>query len=86
MSSEFPTVSALTEATIYVISQANRELKNDEIAEEVITYLKISKETASIIHSGNRTELDYRLAWARTKASKSGAIVRVAPATWKIAR
>ena len=86
MPSEFPTVPALIEATIRVISEANGEIKNDQITKAVIKLLNISPEMAAVVHSGNRTELDYRLAWARTKAAKSGAIVRTAPSTWKLAK
>jgi len=86
MTAEFPSVPTLIEATIHVISQANGEINNGQITKAVIDHLKISPEMASKIHSGNRTELDYRLAWARTKAAKSGAIVRVAPSTWKTAK
>ena len=86
MLEKFPSVSILIEATIHVISKAKGEIKNDQITQGVIDHLKISPEMASKIHSGKRTELDYRLAWARTKAVKRGAIVWVAPSTWEIAK
>lgn len=84
MSQEFPSVPTLVDATIHVVSQANGPIKNEAITQAIISYLKLSPELVSVIHSGNRTELDYRLAWARTNAAKKGAIVRVAPSTWAL--
>lgn len=80
----FPTVPELIDALVSVLGNASNPLTNDEITKEVIAYLGLPLETTELIHSGGRTELDYRLAWARTKASKQGLIRHAAPATWAI--
>jgi restriction system protein len=53
--------------------QALRELggsgTNEEIADRVITILNVPDDVASELHdpeNSNETELEYRLAWART--------------------
>jgi len=36
------------------------------------------------IHSGNRTEFQYRMAWARTKAKSDGKITSSKRETWQV--
>ena len=48
------------------------EVSISEIEKKVISILGIPETLSREIHSGNRTELQYRLAWARTKAKASG--------------
>ena len=43
-------------------------LTNDQIRNEVARELSLTSEQLNQIHSGSRTELEYRLAWARTNA------------------
>jgi restriction system protein len=71
--------------------QALRELGGsgtiDEIAEEVITILKVPDEVASILHdpdNSNETELEYRLAWARTYLKNFGMLERSGRGVWAI--
>jgi len=46
-----------------------RALKNGVVlTNEVARELSLSSEQFNQIHSGSRTELEYRLAWARTNA------------------
>jgi restriction endonuclease Mrr len=47
-------------------------LTDQQILKQVIAELKLSESQVSQIHSGSRTELEYRLAWARTNAKKKG--------------
>lgn len=73
------------------ILQALRELGGsgtiDEIAERVITILGVPDEIASILHDpeySNETELEYRLAWARTYLKKFGVLERSGRGVWAI--
>lgn len=78
-----PSASELEKAVLIVLTQAAGSLTNEQISEKVINHLMISSEVAKMMHSDSRTELDYRLAWARTKVSKKNLIIRVGPKTWK---
>ena len=59
--------------------------RTDEIDKFVSDDLKLSEEQLSQIRSGNRTEIQYRLAWVRTKAKCRGLIEKSANRTWKLA-
>src|SRR5258708_11489798 len=71
--------------------QALRELggsgTNDEIANRVITILNIPDDVASVLHDPektNETELEYRLAWARTYLKNFGLLERSGCGVWAI--
>ena len=71
--------------------QALRELGGsgtiDEIAERVITILQVPEEIASELHNpenSNETELEYRLAWARTYLKNYGVLERSGRGVWAI--
>ena len=71
--------------------QALRELggsgTNDEIAERVITIMNVPEEVASVLHdpdNSNKTELEYRLAWARTYLKNFGLLERSGGGVWAI--
>lgn len=58
----------------------------DEITEEVIELEDIPDDEAEILHSegGSQTELEYRLAWARTYLKKYGLIDNPSRGVWVI--
>ncbi len=71
--------------------QALRDLggsgTNDEIADRVIKILNVPDEVASVLHStdnSNETELEYRLAWARTYLKNFGMLERSGRGVWAI--
>jgi hypothetical protein len=78
-----PSSAELERAIENILIPGAGSLTNDQILERVIIHLNISPNVSKIMHSHSRSELDYRLAWARTKASKKNLIVRVCPKTWK---
>lgn len=80
---QFPTISELINSLVLAIKNNDGIASNQEIKEFVITSLSLSPEQVSIIHEGNRTKLDYRLAWARTKAKKQGLILKDGPGKWR---
>jgi restriction system protein len=81
---ELPKYQDLIPALIKVLTIAGKPLSNSELETSVIQELGIPSNLAQILHSGKRTELQYRLAWARTKAKSSGLISSPARETWMI--
>ena len=82
---QLPKYQDLISPMIRVLTDAGKPLSNLEIEVGVIADLNIPSNLSSEIHSGNRTELQYRLAWARTKAKSTGLIESPARETWRIA-
>jgi len=79
-----PTSLELVNPLIRVLADAGRPLTNSEIESAIIEKLQIPPSLTSVNHSGNRTELQYRLAWARTKAKSLGKINSPRRETWTI--
>jgi len=84
MATIFPTSIELTGSLLRILKGHPEGLTTKEIDQAVILDLGISNEIASVIRSGNRTEIQYRLAWCRTKAKKSGQIDRLGSSKWSI--
>jgi restriction system protein len=80
---QFPTIPQLINSLVLAIRNNHGAATNQEIKEFVITSLSLSPEQVSIVHEGNRTKLDYRLAWARTKAKEQGLILKDGPGKWR---
>ena len=58
--------------------------ENQQILRQVIADLKLTESQINQIHSGTRTELEYRLAWARTNAKKKGLITSNGRNNWSL--
>jgi hypothetical protein len=84
MTTKLPTSIELTASLLRVLRQNPDGLSTKDIDQAVIVDLGISPDIASIIRSGNRTEIQYRLAWCRTKAKKADQIVRIEDSKWRI--
>jgi restriction endonuclease Mrr len=84
MTIKLPTSNELNASLLRVLRQNPDGLSTRDIDQAVIVDLGISSELASIIRSGNRTEIQYRLAWCRTKAKKANLIVRIENSKWRI--
>jgi restriction system protein len=80
---EIPKSQELLIPTLRVLSNGET-LSNVQIRSEVGKLLQIPNETMNLIHSGSRTELEYRLAWARTRARNDGLIESPNRSHWKI--
>ena len=74
----------LVNPLIKVLADAGRQMTNSEIESAIIDKLQIPPSLVSVIHSGNRTELQYRLAWAKTKAKSLGKISSPKRKIWTI--
>jgi len=79
-----PTSAELESAVLRALASKGGNSTNSEIYQWVISNLEISKPQLEIMRSGNRTEIEYRLAWARTRASKKGLIYRTGPSSWAL--
>ena len=79
-----PNYAALIEATYVALKQLGGSGRNDEINKAVYSILNISDEVLDILHTGRTSfsEIDYRLAWARTLLKNYGAITNSARRVW----
>ena len=81
---QLPKYQDMIPALIKVLSEAGRPLTNSEIEVAVIREMNIPESLTLQIHSGKRTELQYRLGWARTKAKSDRKIISPARETWAV--
>lgn len=80
----FPANSDLASIIVEVLRAEEVEVSNEQIRDLVINRLSLSQSLVDEIHSGKRTELEYRLAWARTIAKQEGLIESSTRCKWKI--
>lgn len=81
-----PRYGELITATYTALKDLGGSGKNEEINEKVAGLLSISDEVLEIPHlsSSSLSEVNYRLAWARTLLKKHGAITNSARGVWSI--
>ena len=82
---KLPRYQELIQPLLVFLAEQGGPVNNNEIDEAVATVLEIPQHLLTEIHSGNRTEFQYRMAWARTKAKSDGKISSPKRETWKIA-
>ena len=84
--SNLPSFNTLQEALLLMFKTfPGQSFTNLEIEKFVVQELGISEADQKIPREKSRTELQYRLAWARTKAKGAGLIVRDGTKSWKSA-
>lgn len=79
-----PSSEDLLKIVISAIQEHGGEATNLDIYQFCVKNLKLTQAQIDVIRSGNRSEIEYRLAWARTKAAKKGLIHRSRPSTWTL--
>jgi restriction system protein len=79
---DMPKNSELAQLVAQVIRKNGGIATNEQIRNEVIGSLGLSDVAVATIHSGTRTEIEYRLAWARTIAKKKNLIKSSGPKQW----
>ena len=84
MTIKFPDSSTLETSLLKAIKANGGSARTDQIDKYVSEDLNLSVEQLAQIRSGNRTEIQYRLAWVRTKAKSRGLIEKTADRTWKL--
>ena len=82
---EVPTFDELIGPSLVALHELWGSASIDEIVERVISNLKPPQDVIERPHGrGNRTELEYRLAWARTYLKKYGLIDNSERAVWSL--
>jgi restriction system protein len=84
MLTTWPTSLELKQATLEVLIKIGGPCEVSQLDREIITMLNLSEELKSKMRSTSRSEIQYRLAWARTKAKQNGLIQRESPRFWSI--
>lgn len=79
-----PSSKELLDATLRCLETCGGKATNAQILEWTIKNLELTGPQTTAIRSGKRTELEYRLAWARTSARKRGLIDRNGPSSWTL--
>lgn len=70
---DVPNEPILIEATFLALHQLGGSGKNDEINKKAVEILNLPDSVLEIMHTNtNMTEVDYRLAWARTRLKNFG--------------
>jgi len=83
-----PTVAELATTVLACIKAHDGMATIQEIEECVAERLRLTKAQCAIPHKGRekRSELDYRLAWARTKLRAAGLIRNEGRGIWAVAK
>jgi len=81
---DLPANADLIPFVLEALKNLGGKATNDQIRAEVIKAMNLSSEVVNKIHSGSRTELEYKLAWARTLAKQKGVLENAGRMTWKI--
>ena len=81
---KLPKSDQFEKAVIESIAALGGKAHNREILKWVVKSLSITEAQLTIMRSGSRSEVEYRLAWARTRASKKGLIHRSGPSQWSL--
>lgn len=83
---KIPDYSELINPTLKALHELGGSATNTEIYEQVIVDMNLSDDVIDYLHKGNdnQTEVQYRLAWARTYLKKYGVIENTGRAVWII--
>lgn len=83
---KIPEYSKLVEVTYAALKSLGGSGKNNEINEKAVEILHLSDDVCSIPHlnSSSLSEINYRLAWARTLLKNYGAIENSSRSVWTI--
>lgn len=80
-----PTYDKLFNPVIEAIKNLGGSAKNDEILSEISKILKLTDEEASELYNGgNRTVLDYRVAWAKSYLKVYGILSNSTRGVWAL--
>jgi restriction system protein len=83
---ELPTYDQLMQPVVDALQILGGSGRNDEIYEQVLSLCQIPENILSLPHgkNGSRSEIEYRLAWARTYLKKSDIIENSARGVWSL--
>lgn len=83
---ELPTYDQLIQPVVDALKILGGSGRNDEIYEQVLSLCQIPENILSLPHgkNGSQSEIEYRLAWARTYLKKSDIIENSARGVWSL--
>jgi restriction system protein len=82
--SSVPPYNELLWPTLWAVRELGHSARLDEINERVIERENFSDEQLAVLHDeGPRSELEYRLAWARTYLKGMGALANASRGVWE---
>ena len=81
---ELPSAAELSAVVESALRKLGGKAHFKEIENQVIRDLQLSSHLATATRSGNRTELAYRLSWARTACKNKGIIRNLGKGIWEI--
>ena len=79
-----PTAEELQESVMGCLEAFGGKATNAQILHWATENLNLTQPQLEVLRSGNRSEVEYRLAWARTRLRKQGLINRIGPSTWAL--
>ena len=80
---KLPTISELVEPTVKVLKSFG-PMNHRQIEQKIVDLLEIPDHLRSLVRTGSRTELNYRLSWARTKCKTEGLIIQNEKGIWTV--
>lgn len=86
MRDDMPTSGELEKTLLLLLSKSNKLLNNDEMLVAVSNYLFLSPKLYEVRRNDGRSELKYRMAWARTHAKEKGLIINKGKSIWGLAK
>ena len=86
MRDDMPTSDELEKTLLLLLSKSNKLLNNDEMLVAVSNYLFLSPKLYEVRRNDGRSELKYRMAWARTHAKEKGLIINKGKSIWGLAK
>jgi restriction system protein len=90
MTGETPAIAAYSEllwTTLCAVRELGHSARLDEIDERVIERESFSEAQLAVLHNdGPKSELEYRLAWARTYLKGMGALTNASRGIWETTR
>lgn len=79
-----PSTNDLEDAVVEILSRFPDGLTVDELRDKVMEYFALPREAKFMRGNNGRSELSYRLGWARTHAKNHGRIEKAGTARWRI--
>ena len=74
----------LMQPVLKAISELGGSASNEEIMDKIASDLKLSDEDLSLIHQGNESKLQYRLAWAKSYLKAYGLLENSQRGIWSV--
>lgn len=82
-----PPIKALLDPVLQAFAEHGGELANERLFTHIVQVFALDQTQATAIHGARaegRTELEYRLAWARTKLKAAGLLEKRGARVWAL--